>query len=38
MSSTPEIRFRLSIWRPAILDRTYLYGDDDAFGLREGIS
>ena len=36
MSSTPEIRLRLSIWRPALLDRTYLYrstngSDGDGF-------
>lgn len=28
MLELPEVRLRLSIWRPASLDRTYLYNDD----------
>ena len=29
MLEQPEVRLRLSIWRPASLGRTYLYNDDE---------
>lgn len=32
MPDVPEIRLRLSIWRPASLDRTYRYAEDDGTG------
>ena len=32
MPDVPEIRLRLSIWRPASLDRTYLHAQDGGSG------